>query len=331
MDDPLALAADAAALPPVGAGSRLGAALRRSHDPRTPRIRAIGCKALAALERSAGRADPLAAIGGSAYARADGEIIWIGHGDVAMHPRAVVLEGAAPAIAGCRLLPLGMAPWRPTVLRGVGSAGRASLVRGCEALRRDILRLGVPQGFAVVLVGRVPAFPLDRAGALVRRLSRAFRDDDPAAVDAAALPLLGLGPGLTPSGDDLVGAALLARNAITTSPADATRWSAARARLVDACESRSHPIGAALFRDLASGESFEPLHRLAATLASEAGHDAVLDAARALVAIGHSSGWDMLAGFIVGSMSRASPLLDDLGDARPRNAAAPGNTHRPLP
>ena len=76
------------------------------------------------------------------------------------------------------------------------------------------------------------------------------------------------------------------------------RWTGMVRRLIDAAASRTHAIGAALFRDLAEGESFGALHRLAAALA--AGGSPVAPA-RELVAIGHSSGWDMLAGFAIGA------------------------------
>jgi hypothetical protein len=62
-----------------------------------------------------------------------------------------------------------------------------------------------------------------------------------------------------------------------------------------------------LFRDLAAGQSFAPLHRLAAILAAEASQKQAIDAARALVAIGHSSGWDMLTGFIIGVTGAMTP------------------------
>jgi hypothetical protein len=133
------------------------------------------------------------------------------------------------------------------------------------------------------------------------RLARALRDADAAAVYAAALPLLGLGPGLTPSGDDLVGGALFARQASAISPDQADRWQVLASRLAAAAQTRSHAIGAALFRDLAHGESFAALHDLAAALRTDAPSDERLDAARAVVGIGHSSGWDMLAGFILGA------------------------------
>jgi hypothetical protein len=151
-----------------------------------------------------------------------------------------------------------------------------------------------------MLAGRSPAFPLAAAAPRVHRLARALRDADAGAVYAAALPLLGLGAGLTPSGDDLVGAALFARRASAGAQADADAWNDLALRLADAARTRSHAIGAALFRDLAAGESFGPLHELALSLRAGAGRDAVLGAARAVVAIGHSSGWEMLAGFILG-------------------------------
>lgn len=70
-----------------------------------------------------------------------------------------------------------------------------------------------------------------------------------------------------------------------------------------AAQTRTHAIGAALFRDLAEGQSFVSLHRLAALLAA---HEPALTAARDLVTIGHSSGWDMLAGFVSGGAGSAA-------------------------
>ena len=158
-----------------------------------------------------------------------------------------------------------------------------------------------------MLAGRAPDFPLDRAASRLRKLAQSFRDADVESVYGAALPLLGLGPGLTPSGDDVVGAALFVRRSLADSDADAKAWRDVAGRLIDAAQPRTHAIGAALFRDLAVGQSFAPLHRLAAVLAADAGQEQAIDAARALAAIGHSSGWDMLAGFIIGVTGRLTP------------------------
>src|SRR6266404_2169866 len=59
----------------------------------------------------------------------------------------------------------------------------------------------------------------------------------------------------------------------------------------------THPIGAALLGDLLVGEGWAALHDLAAALARDDG-PAALEAARRLTRLGHSSGWDLLAGFV---------------------------------
>ena len=71
------------------------------------------------------------------------------------------------------------------------------------------------------------------------------------------------------------------------------------ARLAREAASRSHAMSAALFAGLARGRSFAPLHALATALQRGA-RGAALDAARRLVVLGHSSGWDMLTGFMLG-------------------------------
>ena len=259
----------------------------------TPPIRAIGIKAHRALLRSAGRIDVVVRLQDACYVRAGGEILCVTERDVAMHPRVVVvacLERIAGGLVGVDKT----IPWRPPA---APPADEASIVHArAQALRRDIVD-DAARGFAAMLGGKALAFPIDRARADVERLARATRGDDPQAACDAALPLLGLGSGFTPSGDDLVGALFFARRALANATAAARRWAHAAHRLCAASEARTHPIAAALLRDLADVASFAPLHALVAALA--AGHEPPGRAARALVAIGHSSGWDMLAGVLI--------------------------------
>ncbi|HEV8094119.1 MAG TPA: DUF2877 domain-containing protein [Burkholderiales bacterium] len=168
-------------------------------------------------------------------------------------------------------------------------------------MQRSVIAAQAPEGFGTLLQRRSPQFPLDRAMPWVRALGRAFARDDPDAAFAAARPLLGLGAGLTPSGDDLVGGALFGKTFLSCAD---QRWMMLGKRLSRAMRTRSHPVSAALFSDLAAGRSFAPLHEIASAL-SVGADEAALSAARALVAIGHSSGWDMLAGFLIG-IRRAS-------------------------
>ena len=221
--------------------------------------------------------------------------MWIGARLPALHPRAVMT--ALPPVRG-RVLRFESIPrdaWRARSPK-LDRVQRASLASTARRLRRAVARFDAAGGFGALLVRETPQFPLDRATPLVRALGRAFEDDDPDAVLAAALPLLGLGAGLTPSGDDLAGGAIFGRR--LASGADA-RWTSVGRRLSREIRSRSHVVSAALFADLAAGRSFAPLHELATALAA-ADDEAAVRAARSLVSIGHSSGWDMLAGLLIG-------------------------------
>lgn len=253
---------------------------------------AIGARARAALAASGGLARPLAAFPDAPYFDAGGEIVWIGSRLPARHPRAVLT--AAPVARG-----------EPAAFdalpeadrdRGLPADADAGLVAAsCARLVASIGALGAPRGFGALLAAQSPAFPLDLAVNRVHALAAAHRAGDPEAVLRASRALLGFGTGLTPSGDDLAGAALFGRRLVSRDP----RWPAIGARLAREARTASHAISAALFADLVEGRSFESLHELADALAG-GDDEAALEAARALVALGHSSGWDMLAGMAVG-------------------------------
>lgn len=259
-------------------------------------IRGIGWKAHAALTRSAGRWTTLPGFADSAFRIAGGEPIFLGSGEVAMHPRAVVFHPHV-ALPDC-LDVQAIVPWRSEPLALTGEQKRL-LHAGCVALVGGIRNIGVPRGLAVLLIGQEPEFPLDHAKGHVEPLARAIDDDDAHLAEADALPLLGLGPGLTPSGDDLVGAVLFAKRLLGMDG----QWVLLTRRLIDAAQTRTHAISAALFGDLAEGRSFGALHWLVECLV---GDDQVLPAARDLTAIGHSSGWDMLTGFVIGVAGTAA-------------------------
>jgi hypothetical protein len=259
-------------------------------------VLAIGAKARSALAASGGVARPLAAFPDAPYFDAAGEIVWVGARLPAMHPRAIVTAAPVPRGETARFGALPGEVWAPALPRG----GRTAIA-ACARLAANAARLGEPRGFGWLLGGGtrgMPPFPLDLAVGRVRALEAAYRGDDAHAVERASRALLGLGGGLTPSGDDLVGGALFGRLLVA---ADARPWRALGERLTAAALQASHVISAALLADLAAGTSFAPLHDLADALA--AGDDGAAEtAARALVALGHSSGWDMLAGVLIGAV-----------------------------
>ena len=254
-------------------------------------VLSIGAKARAALERSGGAAAPLAAFPDAPYYDAAGEIIWVGSRLPAMHPRAVVT--AAPVARGevARFGALPGETWSPQL-----PEPSPAIVGSVQRLVARLAELGAPRGFGAVLAGATPAFPLDLAVPRVHALAAAYLADDHEAVRRASRALLGLGGGLTPSGDDLVGGALFGRLLVA---ADRPRWRAVGTELAVEALQASHVISAALLADLAAGASFAPLHATAEALAR--GDDAgALESAGVLAALGHSSGWDMLTGLVAG-------------------------------
>jgi hypothetical protein len=263
--------------------------------PQPLRVTRIGERARRSLERSGGLAMPHPAFPDAPYFDAEGEIVWIGAKLPAMHPRAVVTDAPAPRGAPLRLLSVPASGWSAR-LPGLEPHRVAAVRRAAAALHARLARVESPRGFAARLAGRVPEFPLALAAGRADALAAAYANDDANAVVEASVALLGLGTGFTPSGDDLAGGALFGRRLVA--PSDA-RWPEAAERLVREAARRTNAVSAALFADLARGASFEPLHALAHALAA-GDAAAALGAARALVAIGHSSGWDMLAGFFAG-------------------------------
>ena len=100
------------------------------------------------------------------------------------------------------------------------------------------------------------------------------------AQDAEAL--IGLGPGLTPSGDDYFGGILVALHAMGRASQAQSLWRWLEPRLA----SRTSAISAAHLAAAASGQAHEALHEVL---------NGSLDLKR-LDDVGHTSGWDALAG-----------------------------------
>jgi hypothetical protein len=251
--------------------------------------------------RSGGRARVLARPAGSLYLTAGAEIVWLGPVTGPLHPRAILTGGVPAATVNddLRVDVAALPPWRPAPL-ALDLAAAHALRDGTRRLVADVGRLGTPHGFGALLVGEPLRFPLTEARETAHALARAFAADDAGAALAAALGLLGLGEGLTPSGDDLVGGALFARRMLADAGAcDVDAWSDISNAVLTAAPARTHPISVALLADLAAGATYAPLHDLVAALATGA-RSRALQAAAEVVRIGHSSGWDILTGLSAG-------------------------------
>ncbi len=270
------------------------------------RVVRIGERARQALARSGGAATPLAGFDEGPYYAAGGELIWVGARLPAMHPRAVITAEPQPRGIALRLGEIPAHGWTP--LRARLDADAATRI---DDLARSLIASDAPRGFGTLLAGRAPAFPLDLAVGRVQALENAYAQDDPDAAFDASIALLGFGTGLTPSGDDLAGAALFGRRLLAP---QRDAWARVAEHLAREITRRSHAVSAALFDDLARGQSFAPLHAIVEDLAAD-DPDAALAAARELTAIGHSSGWDMFTGLVIGITGNCSTQASRLPGA----------------
>lgn len=114
---------------------------------------------------------------------------------------------------------------------------------------------------------------------------------DEAQLRAGAAKLAGLGIGLTPSGDDFLLGTMLCAWLAHPAPKHYC------ASVLDAALSRTTLLSAAYFRSAADGECSPSWHGLLEALPS-ASDEELAAAAGAVVALGHTSGSDALAGFI---------------------------------
>jgi hypothetical protein len=257
-------------------------------------VAVAGWRARAVVERSGGDARVAARLSRSLYLQSGGETLWLGPPGSPLHGRALTTPAPLPdaALDAVVLDLTGAQTWSAPALPAIAPGTLAAPARALLAALADV---GVPEGFGVLLAGGIPAFPLDRVAGAARALAAACHGDDAEAAGQAARALVGCGGGLTPAGDDYVGAALFAR--ALAAPATAA-WAATVARVVGHARRTTHPISAVLLADLAEGHGHAALHALAAALATGAPLADAVGRARALVRIGHSSGWDMLAGLL---------------------------------
>ena len=158
--------------------------------------------------------------------------------------------------------------------------------------------------------GGIAGLPVARDA--LERLGIAIAAGDRFAGITAAQQLVGLGPGLTPSGDDALSGVAAALHAVAH---PATTWFTAALGDLGDLDARTTFVAAAMLRYAVRGDVAERTHRLlAALLAPSDDGDASTSAAIAsavhdTVAWGATSGSDLLAGVLVGLDAAAGRTL----------------------
>jgi hypothetical protein len=160
---------------------------------------------------------------------------------------------------------------------------RASVWRG-EVPAAEELASGRRLCLELLQEAPAPAVPLD----LVSRTSRQLEEHD---LVGAARTLGGVGPGLTPAGDDCLAGILLVRRIFGAEPPETLEKVASQVETND--------VSYCFLRWAARGQAVEPVHRFL-LLASAGDPDGARVALKELTAVGHSSGADIALGLKLG-------------------------------
>lgn len=145
-------------------------------------------------------------------------------------------------------------------------------------------------------------------------------DDEPLALEHASR-LVGLGPGLTPAGDDFLVGLLTALN-IPDSPRHA--WRRIGARVVECAQRQTHLISAATLRHAATGRARASVIGLCSALMHESS-TTMLGALTRVISIGSSSGTDIAVGVLTAFRLHLGP--EEARQARPVQHQPPGDVH----
>jgi len=253
---------------------------------------------------------------------AGGELLWLAPGDVPMHRRGLRVSvplprpqpGSTYRVANGMLLLGSMASielsqacvWAPqrlvsefdqfaTPICASDQLSMPTSPTGFGAFLPRLLEYAAGSPFPPlaprwdrVLVSAYPA---------ICGIARACQGEDLGALLRHAAGLIGLGEGLTPSGDDYVGGVLFGLAMLQEAGAPLTWCSPGMlASFVEASKARTNRISAALLGDHAAGHGSEALHRFAFAFLLGRSVQAAYLAANDLIRMGHSTGWDLLTG-----------------------------------
>ena len=309
--------------------------------PRCVPATLVGGRAAACL-RAEAHGKVMAVVSQAAYlCTEDGTILWLSPPGSVVHPRALLAPvftgGITPGLGfsvrdgelhigeWVRIQLDGAPVWSTPLIARVPDFVAGELFERVCRLAAEVAPAAPPWGLgfslAMLAGGRPQAEPADAASLSLRQLARpalarflpatddALWDSLEERVERLADDLLGLGPGLTPSGDDFVGGVLFALHlAQVIDPHLAATCDRLDRSVVSAARSRTNAISASFLADYATGDGPQPLVDLGIRLIA-ADEPGARRAAEELVRIGSLTGWDTLAGTLLGLIAASREVV----------------------
>ncbi len=203
---------------------------------------------------------------------------------------AASVEGQTLHLGPMRIDLRSAVPWDPTLPPLKGPAGE-----GLRALADHLGAHAPGEGLARVHFEDTETPLLAQGRRALDRLREGLAQADAAAVTQGAAQLAGLGPGLTPSGDDVLAGILLGLR-VWPAAAGPLGPNVVSTLLVGTAAPRTGRISRAYLWAARQGHAAEAWHDLIRGLPANV--DRVIAAATRILETGETSGADMLAGFL---------------------------------
>jgi len=274
----------------------------------------------------------LAVVSRAAYLLTEpGELVWLASEGSPMHRRCIrwpvplpnlavdtnfVVRGRSIDLASGTSLDLGSSEiWQASVFPGWQAIDLDILSNRFFAVVETFLSQEMPLGVGlfirpVLQIARKMEANLSlqsedivtgSAWPAVEKIARACLCRDFPGILKEAGSLIGLGEGLTPSGDDFLGGLFFARFLLLCAfPKLFIQASSRLMEWIDANQSRTNLISFTLLKDNIAGHALEPLNRMGIALLTDQPGENVISAASDLIKVGHSTGWSILTGFVTG-------------------------------
>ena len=291
----------------------------------------IGSTAYEWLSSAPGQGKVLAVVTNCIYlVNSDDQLIWLANEKAPMHTRSIQLSGALPGLVpndpfqiedqelifpnGVVVNPKNAKDWRPADFSNKHLLALPEIYQKSREVFSHLAQLQ-PPGFGCFITPILASFESDGSSSqpqfgdpvlqfawpAVQSIARAAAAQDVRGIYARVNELVGLGSGLTPSGDDFLGGLFFALHILNQRfPSQFELNKTEISRFLMQIRSCTNLISATLLDDLAGGLGPAPLHVFIQNLLMPESQEPSFEHALALASIGHSTGWDILTGLLSG-------------------------------